>query len=200
MIKCFILSRPADFGIALRCQGHMQTHGWHATILIDPREWQTLPDGVATAQYSTLGKGMYGNDCATGILDGILNHSLPGDRVVKTDCDVWLSPEAAHWIAQPGSARALNVLHRRRWQQWGGLWSASREHVANARRHSDTAPRCQCAESLLTLQSLHAVLPGCDVPQWATINQWTAGDRGYAATLPIRRSIDRDFISTHLFE
>lgn len=141
---------------------------------------------------------MYGNDCASGILDGMIAHSQEGERLVKTDCDVWLSREAAAWLAAPGKARALNVYHHR-WQQWGGLWSASREHVIATRQHADTLPRCRCAESYLNLRCLHATPPGCEAPAEFTMNQWTAGDKGFAATLPIRRRANRDKIALDLF-
>lgn len=184
MTRAFILSRPTDIEIARLCQQHMAAHGFEAQILIDSREWTDPPGDAVSARYSTMGKGMYGNDCASGILDGIINHSLPGDRIIKCDCDVWLSTEAAAWLSERGPARAMNVFHRR-WMQWGGCWSADHEHVIKARAHADTLARCPCAESFLNLRCLHEQPPGCQAPEWAVVNQWSTGDRGFAATLPI---------------
>jgi hypothetical protein len=198
MTRSFILSRPTDIEIARICQQHMAGHGFEAHILIDPREWVDPPGDLLGARYSTMGKGMYGNDCASGILDGILHHSLPGDRVVKADCDVWLSTEAAEWLSERGPARAMNVFHRR-WMQWGGCWAADHEHVLQARAHADTLPRCNCAESYLNLRCLHERTPGCQAPEWAVVNQWSAGGRGFAATLPIHLRHQREREACKLF-
>ncbi len=197
-VRCFILSSRHDYEVASLCQAHMQQHGWTVQIMIDSREWEVMPQGAVSAHYSTLGRGMYGNDCASGILDGMIQHSQDGERLVKTDCDVWLSGEAAKWLTHPGKARAMNVYHRR-WQQWGGLWSAGREQVISAREHADSLTRCRCAESHLNLLCLHATSQGCEAPASAVIGQWSEGERGYAAMLPIHRRGERSQKAEDLF-
>jgi hypothetical protein len=199
MIHCYILSRPLDIDVAQLCAQHMASHGWQAHIVIDPREWQDPPLDLLQANYSTMGAGMYGNDCASAILDTIILHSSPGSRVVKSDCDVWLSHAAAEWLAEPGPARAMNI-HHRRWMQWGGVWAADREHVIAGREHASTLARCECPESFLNLTCLHATDPGCQAPAQNIITQWTGGERGYAATLPIHDHHNRQALATALFD
>lgn len=184
MTRCFILSSPKDYAVAQLCEAHMRSHGWQTHILIDPREWSVIPQSAVSEHYSTLSKGMYGNACAEAILDAMIQHSQPGERLVKTDCDVWLSESAAQWLITGNQARAFNI-YTRRWQQWGGVWSAAREHVISARQRAAALPRCECAESYLNLRCLHECEPGCEAPAEAFIRQWQGGDKGSASTLPL---------------
>lgn len=191
MKRAFILCRPSDMPIARACQAHMRALGWHADIMIDPREWSEMPSDTIPGYYGTQGRGMFGNACAAAILDGIIMHSHPGDVVIKMDCDVRISPEASEWLSQAGQAKAMQVEYWGKIQSWGGMWSATHEHAVEARAHADSLKRCQCAESYLNLKCLHQTSPGLEIRQ-ELVAQWQPGEpRGFVATLPITRRADR---------
>ena len=159
--------------------------------MIDRSEWSELPESVILADYGTQGRGMFGNKCANAIMDGIIAHSSPGDGGMKMDCDVWLSNEANEWLSQAGQAKTYSVEYRGRIQPWGGMWSATHEHVGAARVTADTLDRCKCAESYLNLKALHLTSPGLHVnptlvTQWEPDGQW-----GEVTTLPITRRRNR---------
>ena len=112
MIRAFIHTCPRDYQLALACTARMRQLGWSASILADPREWEIFPTDALPANYSTLGRGMFGIDCALGIADGILAHSQPGDIVLKSDCDVWLSATVSAWLSLGERARVLRLNKR----------------------------------------------------------------------------------------
>ena len=196
----FILSRPRDYTIATACRERMHQLGWTAHILIDPTEWETPPPEALPAPYGTQNRGMFGNDCALAIMDGILNHSRPGEIVMKMDCDIWLSPEAAEWFANAThKARAMKI-HYRQLMPWGGMWSTTREHLQAARAHSTTYARCRCPESGLNLKALHQTEPSLELMPHAIVQQWTPGEeKNLAATLPITRRYNRTTEALALF-
>ena len=186
MKRAFILSRPVDIKIAYACQSRMRALGWDAQIMVDPSEWDELPEDVITANYATQKTGMYGNACATGILEGIIDHSQPGDIVMKMDCDVWLSSSASDWFSSPEKARMMTVIYERK-ILWGGAWSARHEHVVEALRLSKEQARCSCAESYLNLKALKESR-GFDIHPTEMFQQWVEGaELSYAATLPIMK-------------
>jgi len=183
----FILLHPRDVEIALSCRAHMAAHGWNAHLLIDQREWTSpAPEHALHANYSTQGRGMYGNPCALAILEGIRAHTAPGDVVLKTDCDVWLSPKGNQWFFHPDTARAMRITYCGKTQPWGGIWSTTREHVEKAMEISSTFTPCGCPESYLNLKALGRTGAGLKFYPETTVTQWEPGkSRGIAATLPI---------------
>jgi hypothetical protein len=191
MKRAFILCRPADMQIARACQNRMQALGWIASVMIDRGEWPELPENVILADYGTQGRGMFGNKCANAIMDGIIAHSHPGDVVMKMDCDVWISDEANDWLSQVGQAKTYSVEYGGKIQPWGGMWSATHEHVVTARVTADTLERCRCAESYLNLKALHRTPPLLHVNE-TLVTQWEpGGSLGIVATLPITRRKNR---------
>lgn len=188
-MRAFILCRPFDMPIARACQKRMKELGWIASVMVDPREWETLPDDVVCSNYSTLGHGMYGNDCAANIVSGILNHSNPGDIVMKMDCDVWLSDEANEWFTSAVKAKGLRVTLRGN-LAWGGAWSATYEHLLRAQDKAKTFKRCRCPESFANLKALALTEPGIEYHP-TKVTQWAGGDRGVVSTLPIFRRQNR---------
>jgi hypothetical protein len=85
-------------------------------------------------------------------------------------------------------------------QAWGGIWSATREHVQAARYAADTIERCNCAESWLNMRALYLVNPSIKVKAHH-VTQWQEGDeRGYCATLPINLRHDREAQGLKLFD
>jgi len=195
MKKAFILSRPSDFCIAQDCQNRMISLGWNARIVIDPREWQTAPESCLHAPYGA-GNGMFGNRCALAIVDCILTNSTHGDVVMKMDCDIWLSQEASEWFSIPTKAKALRV-HYGKLQTWGGCWSSTREQLIEAREIAETFEKCNCAESFLNLKAFCMTKSKLEVGE--IVNQWTSGERGFAATLPISKTQDRKHLAMQLF-
>lgn len=198
--RAFILCRPRDIDIARACRDHMAgRHGWRAHILIDPREWEAPPEDTLPAHYSTQNRGMFGNECAAAILDGILAHSHPGDRCIKMDCDVFLTTAASEWLATGPEARAYKITYRDV-MPWGGIWSADHAHIAEARQHADTLKRCRCPESQLNLRCLRATGAGITLHPADQVTQWTPGeDPGTIATLPITRRTNRTTEALALF-
>lgn len=191
MNRAFILCRPADMAIARACQNHMQELGWIASVMIDRNEWPELPENVILADYGTQGRGMFGNKCANAIMDGIIAHSSPGDVVMKMDCDVRLSAAADSWLWQAGQAKTYSVEYGGKIQPWGGMWSATHEHVVAARVTADTLDRCKCPESYLNLKALHLTPPGLHVNP-TLVTQWEPGGQwGEVTTLPITRRKNR---------
>jgi hypothetical protein len=191
MKRAFILCRPADMQIARACQKRMQALGWIASVMIDRSEWPELPENVILADYGTQGRGMFGNKCANAIMDGIIANSHPGNVVMKMDCDVWISDEANDWLWQAGKAKTYSVEYGGKIQPWGGMWSATHEHVVAARVTADTLERCRCAESYLNLKALHLTAPGLHVNP-TLVTQWEpGGSLGVVATLPITRRKNR---------
>ena len=202
MIKrAFILSRPYDIDIARMCYIRMEKLGVSAHILVDPREWEEQPADTLPAFYSTKKRGMFGNDCASAILDGMIEHSVPGDRLIKMDCDTWLSQEATDWLTGDPRARAMKINYRQV-MPWGGCWSATHEHLLAARAHADTLNRCSCPESALNLRCLNYTPPGLELHPTAIVEQWSPEhpSPSYAATLPIARRRERYTEAAALFQ
>ena len=195
MNRVFILSRQPDFRIAQECQIRMIALGWEARIVIDPREWQDVPESCLHAPYGA-GNGMFGNRCALAIMDCIIDNSKHGDVVMKMDCDIWLSQKASDWFSAPTKARALRV-HYGRLQTWGGCWSSTREQLIEAREIADTFEKCNCAESFLNLKAFCLTKSKLEVGE--TVTQWTGGERGFASTLPISKTQDRKHLAAQLF-
>jgi hypothetical protein len=200
--RAFILSRVNDWEIALKCADRLQAQGWIARIMCDPIDWDVMPTESLPASYSTQGRGMFGIPCALGVIDGILQHSLPGDVVFKTDCDVWLSDACSSWFGAPDMARALR-LNKRNKEPWGGAWSANRNHVEQARSVLAVTPPCKCPDSVLYLQSLHRSGKGLEIhPEWMA-DEWESAfpNRGeHCRTLPIARIIDRYAEAGRMFQ
>jgi len=198
MTRAFIVSRPTDIDLARACKARMKDLGWEASIMVDPREWESVPDDTISAKYSTLGRGMFGNACATGITDGIIENSQPGDVVMKMDCDIWISHEASDWFSSPTKARATRIMYRKN-IAWGGCWSATREHLQAARITADTIGRCNCPESYLNLHALALTEPRLEY-HGTLATQWEGGERGFVATLPITRRRHRQTEGLALFD
>ena len=178
----------------------MRSLGWKAHVMIDPTEWETLPDDVVIGHYSTHGRGMYGNQCAKAIMDGMIANSEGDEVIMKMDCDVWLSKDASEWLSARGQAKAMRIMHKGRSQAWGGMWSATRHHVIDAREAADTIERCNCAESWLNMRALYLVAPSIHVKS-DHVTQWQEGmDKGYAATLTINLRHDRMTPASILFD
>jgi len=200
MTRAFILARESDMPVARACQARMRSLGWQADIMIDPTEWTTPPDDVVYGYYSTHGRGIYGNSCAKAIMDGMLANSQAGEVLMKMDCDIWLSRECADWLAEAGQAKSMRIMYNGKTQAWGGIWSATREHVEAARIAADTIDRCNCAEAWLNMRALYLVPPSIKVKAYH-VTQWQDGDeRGYCATLPINLRHDRVTEGLKLFD
>jgi len=161
-----ILSRPRDYPLALRCAATYAAAGVRPHILTDPSEWPDgVPQGTVTAPYAPRGL-MLGNDCHEAILAALL--SLDAPVLIKTDCDAALSPAVILWLASAtDTARTLSSSAGR--NVWGGVWSAPREQVEAVARVAPSIPRCQCAESHLSICGLRAhggILSGPTVAVW----------------------------------
>lgn len=188
-MTAIILSTEHDFPIANACRARMINLGWTAKIMIDPSQWETLPNDVLHANYATPERRMTGNDCAIGILDGLIANSTGDELIMRIDCDVWLSHEASSWFQTTDNGRAMKIDHHKL-QVWGGCWSAKRSQIIRARIAADSLPKCRCAESYLNLMALHH--SGDLTTRDELVTQWKIGeDRGLAATLPIAKNINR---------
>lgn len=186
--------------IARMCQERMESLGWIAHVMVDPTEWESIPDDVVIGHYSTNGLGMYGNQCAKAIMDGMIANSEGDEVIMKMDCDVWISREAGEWLSGHGQAKAMRITHKGKSQAWGGMWSATRQHVISARKIADTMERCQCPESWLNIRALYLSAPSIRVKS-QHVTQWYDGiDRGYVATLPINLRHDRINPASRLFD
>ena len=198
MKTAIILCRPIDLPIAVACRQRMTDLGWAAKIMIDPSEWEALPADVVHGSYGTKGRGMFGNDCAMAILDGMIANSAGSEVVMKMDCDVWISEEASQWFQTRDNGRAMKV-HYHKTQVWGGCWSATRDQLLKARIAAESLQKCRCAESYLNLMALH--YSGDLTTRNELVTQWTAGqDRGLVATLPITRRENRTEEGLALFD
>ena len=199
MNRAFILARPHDYWMAEKCRNRLNKQGWDARVMIDPKEWETAPEGALHASYSPGIKGMNGNAVALGILAGIITHSSYGDRVMKLDCDVWLDDEQAAWMAD-GDAAKCYMLYRngKRPLAWGGIWSANRDHVLQATEYPQE--RCACPESALNVRALHMTGRVVTHPT-VSVTQWEPEmPKSGICTLGIVRSIPRRDHGTQLFD
>lgn len=199
MNRAFILAYPADYWMAVKCRDRLNQQGWAAYIMVDPKEWETVPEGTLHASYSPGVKGMDGNYVAHGILAGILSHSNYGDRVMKLDCDVWLDDEQAAWMAE-GDAAKCYMLYRegKRPLAWGGIWSANRDHVLQAIQYQQD--RCACPESVLNVRALH-MTRGIVTHPTVSVTQWEPGmPKIGTCTLGIVRSTPRKPNGSQLFD
>lgn len=182
-MTAFILSRESDLPIAIECVKRMTTLGWTAKIMIDPKQWETLPADVVHATYGTPERRMAGNDCAMGILDGLIDNTAGDELIMRMDCDVWLSEKASEWFMTADNGRAMKIDHHKV-QVWGGCWSATRQQIIAARVAAESLKKCRCAESYLNLMALH--YSGGLQTRYELVAQWKPGQsRGIAATLPI---------------
>lgn len=199
MSRAFILSRKGDYWLAEKCRDRLNAQGWSAFIMIDPKEWDSAPEEALHASYSPGIKGMNGNKVALGILAGILAHSNHGDRVMKMDCDIWMSDEIAQWLAYGDAAKCF-MLHRpgKRSLAWGGIWSANRDHVEQAIAFENE--KCNCPESVLNVRALHKTRGILAHPS-ISITEWEIGmPRSGICTLPIVRTNPRVATGKALFE
>ena len=199
MNRAFILSRQQDYWMALLCADRLNQHGWTAQVMIDPKEWASVPDGVLCASYSPGVKAMTGNAVAHGILAGILAHSKDGDRVMKLDCDIWLDDEQAAWLAY-GDAAKCYMLYRdgKRPLAWGGIWAANRDHVLQAIEYPQE--KCACPESVLNVRALH-MTRGIVTHPSVSVTEWEIGmPRIGLCTLPISRANPRLYNGKALFD
>lgn len=199
MNRAFILSSPSDFWMAEKCRDRLNKQGWTAFVMVDPKEWETVPDGALCANYSPGVKGMDGNAVALGILAGIITHSNYGDRVMKLDCDIWLDDEQVAWLAY-GDAAKCYMLYRegKRPLAWGGLWAANRDHVLQAIEYPQD--RCACPESVLNVRALHKTRGVVTHPS-VSVTQWQPEmERKGICTLGIVRSIPRKPHGLALFD
>jgi len=188
-MTAIILSTEHDFPIANACRARMIDLGWSAKIMIDPSQWETLPNDVLHANYATPERRMTGNDCAMGILDGLIANSTRNELIMRMDCDVWLSNEASEWFQSKDNGRAMKIDHHKV-QVWGGCWSATRSQIVKARVAAESLKKCRCAESYLNLMALH--YSGGLTTRDELVTQWQIGqERGLAATLPIAKNINR---------
>lgn len=196
MIRAFIVARPADYWLAEAAKKHMISRGWHAKIMLDAAEWDHPPELDILASYATK-LGMYGNDCATGILDGIIGNSEPGDRVLKMDCDVWIDEEISDWFRHGEKAKCAMLTTRRMPLAWGGIWSADHDHVVEAR--GIVHAKCPCPESVLNLRSLN-MTRGLEIHSTITVHEWeNDGVRKGITTIPVIRKVGRVHSGKTLF-
>jgi hypothetical protein len=192
--KAFILTNQRDIYLAKVCLRHFLDRGWDSYLLIDPTEWSgvSLPERSVPAGYSTNGRGMFGIPCALGISDGILRYSNPGDVVLKTDCDVWISQLLSEWFSKTTNARALKMHRKKTLQPWGGCWAATYENLQQARKYIANMDSCPCPESMLHLLGF-SKSHGLNLH-----SMWYAWENGgsemvseHLVTLPIAKSINR---------
>ena len=196
MIRAFIVARPADYFLAEAAQAHMVNHGWHAKIMLDAAEWVYPPETAILASYVTR-IGMYGNACATGILDGILENSEPDARVLKMDCDVWIDSEISEWFQHGEKAKCAMLTTRRKPLAWGGIWSADHGHVVEAR--GIIHEKCPCPESVLNLRALN-MTRGLEIHPTITVHEWeNDGIRKGITTIPVIRKVGRVHSGKTLF-
>lgn len=198
IMTAFILSTEADLPIAIACRKRMTALGWTAKIMIDPSQWETLPTDVVHANYATPERRMTGNDCAMGILDGLIANSTGSELIMRMDCDVRISAEASAWFQTTDNGRAMKIDHHKV-QVWGGCWSATRQQIIAARVAAETIKKCRCAESYLNLMALH--YSGGLQTRDELVAQWKPGQsRGIAATLPIANYQNRAADGLALFD
>jgi|GWRWMinimDraft_5_1066013.scaffolds.fasta_scaffold05066_3 hypothetical protein len=200
MNRAFILCRPSDYSLAILCKERMTDLGWLAAIMIDPSEWDAVPENELHASYGTQGRGMFGRICALGISDGILSYSHPNDVVMKIDCDVRLSPEMSEWFKSGEKARCLKI-NRRTCIAWGGVWSATREHLVEAYKHISDSEECRCPESVLHIRGLN-LTRGVELHETEMAQEWLPENNtefAHVTTLPIARGIDRQGAGKALF-
>jgi hypothetical protein len=115
-----------------------------------------------------MGKGMFGNQCAESIVQGILDYSNPGDRVAKFDCDIRLTEDASDWF-MVGESKAFT----QNGGVWGGCWSSSREALEEAFDRLKSKDRCRCPESSLIARSLEIVpATGKVAIEWNIGHKW----------------------------
>jgi hypothetical protein len=198
MMKAFVVSSPRDYWQAENCVKMMTTYGWDAVTMVDPSEWEVIPEGAVCASYATTEMGQYGNRCAEGIVDGILAHSEGFDTVLKMDCDVVISPEFSEWLKTPESARCFRI-EKRNPTAWGGLWSAKRSHLLLARDFLPTMNRCKCAEAALILYALNKT-GGLDIHESTRVIQFDEVNRDHGVlTLPLHTATPRDTIAKNMW-
>lgn len=179
----FIISSPSDFELAKRAQSQMKNHGWDSLILLDRREWDSLPDGAIFGDYALPCAKQHGNYAAEGIVAAIIESSIGYDRVLKSDCDVFMTREISDWLAYGEDAKCFRLDYGRP-ISWGGIWSAKREHLIEAQKQLLAMDRCNCAEAFLILRSL--VKSGkVEVHKTEIIRQYKGGGKGSIATLPL---------------
>ena len=179
----FIISRPSDFELAKRSQQQMKNHGWDAFILLDRSEWVTLPDGAIFGDYALPGAKQRGNYAAEGIVAAIIENSIGYDRVLKTDCDVFMTREISDWLACGDNAKCFRLDYGRP-IAWGGIWSAKREHLIEAQKQLLAMDKCTCAEAFLILRSL-VKCGKVDVHKTEIVRQYKGGEKNNIATLPL---------------
>jgi hypothetical protein len=197
-MTAFILSREMDLPIAIACQSRMVGLGWNAKIMIDPKQWETLPANVVHSNYGNAERRMTGNNCAMAILDGLIANTADDELIMRMDCDVWLSDEASEWFQSKDNGRAMKIDHHKV-QVWGGCWSARRNQIIQARIAAELLHKCRCAESYLNLMALHN--SGGLKTRNEIVAQWQIGrDRGLAATLPIAKNNNRVAEGLALFD
>ena len=199
MNRAFVLSRPRDFPIAQACAERLAGFGWHAKVLVDPSEWDAVPDGTISSPYAPLGR-MVGIACHQGIMDGILSASEPGDIVAKFDCDIRISRECSDWLKRAwDGARSLRLGSK----GWGGFWSAPWQQVARVRERSVSLKPCNCPESSLMGLGFHGVEGGHTYHPELVAVKWIPGSsikpNAGAWTLPANISMRRSVAGMELF-
>lgn len=185
--RALILSRPEDYGMAVLCHNALAAQGWVPSIMLDRAEWAVMPSGAIHAPYSTQGRGMFGVQCATAILRGILDNSQPGDVAAKFDCDIRLTDAASDWMkAAKYRGRCFMLGYR----AWGGCWAAPRAQVSAALDDLTHYPPCSCPESGLIVNAMRDV-GGMEAHTELFADKWIPGRPKTAGclTLPTRCSM-----------
>ena len=179
----FIIAKPSDYELAKKARLQAISHGWDAFILLDKNEWDHLPDGAIFGDYALPKAGQRGNYAAEGITAAIIENSIGYNRVMKSDCDVFMTQEISDWLACGEDAKCFRLDYGRP-ISWGGIWSAKREHLLEAQKQLLAMDRCNCAEAFLILRSL--VKSGkVEVHKTEIVRQYKGGEKGSIATLPL---------------
>lgn len=182
IFRAFILARPTDFRMAEMCRSHLANFGWDARIVADRKEVEEPPPFGILGDYTTQ-FGMYGNDCAMGIMDALCANSKDGDVVMKTDCDVRISIEFSDWLKHAASYRCASYV-RKIATLWGGCWAAPQRAVVAAREAMKTLDKCKCPETVLIRRGFRNTM-GFDIDKKFLVKEWTEGELSDVNTLPI---------------
>lgn len=185
--------------MAEKCRDRLNAQGWTAQVMIDAREWESMPEGALCASYSPKGRGMLGNAVAEGIMQGMIDNSNEGDLIAKFDCDIWLSDEASAWLQSGDMARCFKLVRPHRDPlAWGGCWAAKREHCERAMLFENQ--KCRCPESVLNLLALKNT-GGFEMHDSFFATEYFIGDKkSDVSTTPITRKFPRMPIARALFD
>lgn len=134
MTRAFLYTTIADLPWARAARRRALEAGiGSVTLFLDGDEFEQegLHEVVAPLPDNGTYCRIFGTVAAKVMLGAYLEHSRPGDQIIRMEADTVILPPAARWLCpQPQEAAAHG--YRLGGQKWCGLWSAPRESVAAA--------------------------------------------------------------------